>query len=125
MKDKRLKTWLFLLNYYAHDFLTGVWGACFLVLTILRFRYGGPETSLPTEVAAVLGDMGSLFFWLELAALGLLAVTGMGRAFDPNLGYQAEGAQREKRLFLVIKHIVMGVVFVGGTLASYFWAFSF
>lgn len=125
MKDKRLKTWLFLLNYYAHDFFTGVWGACFLVLAILRFRFGGAGVSWPPEVATVLGDMGALFFWLELAALGLLALTGMGRAFDPNLGYRAEDAQQEKRLFLVIKHIVIGVVFVGGTLASYFWAFSF
>lgn len=116
---KKLRTWLFLLNYYAHDFFTGVWGASFLVMAILQGRV---DSLVTQEAAGLADDLLTLFFRLEVVSLVLISVTGMGRAFDPNLGYRGEGARREKRLFLMVKHVVMGFFFVSGTLLSYGWA---
>jgi hypothetical protein len=115
----RVRTWFFLLNYYAHDFFTGVWGACFLVLAILHGRYGGG--GLAAGETALVAELYALFLGLQVAALALVAVTGAGRSFDPSLGYRGDAA-REKRYFLLVKHAVLGTFFVGGTIAGFWWS---
>ncbi len=113
-----MKQWLFMINYFAHDFFSGFWLACFIVLAIVYQQSG-----LPGEAVADGGLVTRLlimFFWLQSISLGLIAVTGYLRSLDA--GDRAHLDARKTKQFLIIKHAVLGVFFIGGTVLGYQWA---
>ena len=97
-------------NNFLHDMGTGTWAACLLVLWVLDRQAEG----LPAEAVSALADAGQVVFWLLIAALAVIVVTGAIRLFYWRA--QAAPAEREqKRRALVIKHIAFAVIYGGGT----------
>ena len=113
-----MKTWIFMFNYFAHDFFSAFWVACFITLSILHQKAGLPGQTLAASSLA--GELLRLFFWLQTGSIGLIAVTGYVRSLDAG-GREAQDATKT-RTFLIIKHVVLGVLFVAGSLLSFFWA---
>ena len=111
-----MKTWLFMINYFAHDFFSAFWLACFITLGIVHGKTGLPAGTLSGS------DLGPellrLFFWLQTASLVLIAITGYVRSLDTG-GREALDLHKTKQ-FLIIKHIVLGILFVGGQCAGLF-----
>jgi len=97
-------------NNFLHDMATGTWAACLMVLWALNRELAG----MPSEAAAAVGDAMLLVFWLLIAALVVVTLTGAlrliyWRATTPS----AELA--EKRRALIIKHVAFLVIYGGGT----------
>ena len=61
-----------IVNNFVHDMSTGTWAACVLVIWVVMSRSQG----VPSEAAAVLGDATRVVFWLLVASLVGLSVTG-------------------------------------------------
>lgn len=100
-----------LANNWLHDVGTGLWAACVLVLWVLAGKLAG----LPEAAAAAIGDAMRLVFWLAIAALVDIALTGAVRL----LYWRAETPAEElasKRPALIGKHVAFLVVYGGGTL---------
>lgn len=115
LADPRIR----LANNWLHDVGTGLWAACLLVLWVLRGRLdqvGGAGG--PAFIAAMTEVLG-LVFWLLVAALVVITITGALR-----LAYwRAETPPEQmptKRPALIGKHIAFLVIYGGGTA----WAWS-
>jgi len=99
-----------LVNNFVHDMSTGTWAACLLVIAVVRARAGG----VPAEAAVVLAEAMRLVFWLLVASLGGLAVTGgirlrYWRAETPSAHVGT------KRAALAFKHVAFLAVYGLGT----------
>ncbi len=115
-----MRSWFFIINYFAHDFFSAFWLACFIVLVILRQSAGVPGQVSADGVLAT--DLLHLFFWLQTISLGLIAVTGYLRSKDTG-GREAQDPNKAKQ-FLIIKHAVLGLFFLAGTVVSILWYLS-
>lgn len=107
--------WVRLVNNWLHDFSSGLWGACVLVIWLLRGRLTGAGM----EVAAALGDAQMLMWRVLLAALAFITLTGAVRLFYWRKATPAE-EMPAKRPALIGKHVAFLVVYGGGTL----WAWT-
>lgn len=113
MSGAALRLW----NNWAHDVGTGLWAACLLVIWVLSGRaaeaQSGPE--FVTAIADVLGTI----LWMQLASLLVIGATGAIR-----LTYWRAHTSPEdlaaKRPALVWKHVVLLVVYGGGS----WWAWA-
>jgi len=112
-----MKGTLFLLNNFAHDFFTGLWLCAFLVLAIIERH----NTGAPAAAESVLQPLENLFFWLQHASLLLIGLTGFLRYLDTKHGYSAAASDGVRKRVLVIKHVLLGVLFIGGTMTAILW----
>lgn len=102
-------------NNFLHDMATGTWAACVLVLWVLARQAAGAHPG----VAAALGEASALVFWMLLAALLALTVTGGLRIFYWRTTTSAEEITAKRRA-LVVKHVAFLVIYGGGS----WWAFT-
>ncbi|NDY41888.1 hypothetical protein G3N55_03370 [Dissulfurirhabdus thermomarina] len=100
---KRAAFWV--VNGFCHDLATGLWAGFLAVLFLLA-------AGLPP--AATRWGL----FRLCLAALCLVAVTGALRLVE----YRRRGEARPPARLLLAKHVLLGLLFLGGTLWGYFLA---
>ncbi len=107
-----MKPWLILINDFCHDLFTGLWFGSFLTLVILRGKLGDP---------VLLGELTDTFFWLCLASLGAIIMTGIFRFFYYRNWDSAEMAGIKKRL-LKVKHAILGSSMLLGTGLVVAWA---
>ncbi len=112
-----MRSWFFIINYFAHDFFSAFWLACFIVLIILRQSAGLPGP-VPAD-SALAHELFQLFFWLQMISLGLIAVTGYLRSKDTG-GRAAQDPAKAKQ-FLIVKHAVLGTFFLAATGISVVW----
>ncbi len=110
-----MRSWFFIINYFAHDFFSAFWLACFIVLIVLYQSAGVPA---PAD-GALAAELFSLFFWLQMVSLGLIAVTGYLRSRDT--GGRAAQDPAKARQFLIVKHAVLGTFFLAATTISIVW----
>jgi uncharacterized membrane protein len=99
-----------IVNNFIHDMSTGTWAACMLVIWVISSRSQG----VPVEAAAVLGGANRVVFWLLVASLVGLSVTGGIRL----LYWRADTPPDElkaKRGALVVKHLAFLVIYGLGT----------
>lgn len=54
-----------MINNWLHDFASGTWAACILVIWLLR----GRMPHVPQAAAVALAGVGMLLFWLALGAV--------------------------------------------------------
>ncbi|NTU72054.1 MAG: hypothetical protein HGB10_09590 [Coriobacteriia bacterium] len=100
---------------FVHDMSTGTWAACVLVLwSLARSRAG-----MPPEAAAAIADAAGAVFWLLIASLIGLTVTGGLRLFYWRSDTPPEQLAA-KRGALIVKHVVFLVVYGAGS----FWAWT-
>jgi putative copper export protein len=96
---------------FIHDMSTGTWFACLIVMWTIDSRSQG----VPAEAAAVLSAANRNVFWLLVASLVGLTVTGILRLFY----WRRETAPellRQKRRALIFKHVAFLLVYGLGTL---------
>lgn len=103
-------------NNFLHDMATGTWAACVLVIWVLAARV---SATTPTDAVAAIADAAQAVFWMLLAALAVIGITGAvrlayWRATTPPADLAA------KRRALVVKHVAFVVIYGGGT----FWAWT-
>lgn len=109
--------WVRLVNNWLHDFSSGLWGSCVLVLWVLE---RGLPDAVPDEAAAsVIYGAQQLFWWILLAALALIAVTGAVRLLYWRRATSPEDMPA-KRPALIGKHAVFLAVYGLGT----WWAWT-
>ena len=99
-----------IVNNFVHDMSTGTWAACVLVIWVIASRSQG----VPAEASVVLGEAARVVFWLLVASLVGLSVTGAIRLFY----WRAEAAPEElhaKRGALIVKHIAFLLIYGLGT----------
>ncbi len=102
---------LFLLNNFAHDLLTGLWFCSFLVLAVL---HGEPEAPAVRRLAEI-------FFWLQQASLAGVAITGVLRYQDSKHGHSRGMTRQARTRVLVVKHVLLGGIFLLGTALALAW----
>lgn len=107
-----MRPWLILINDFCHDLFTGLWFGSFVTLFVLRGKVGDP---------ALLGELTNLFFWLCLASLAAIIMTGIFRFFYYRNWDSTEMAGVKKQL-LKIKHAILGSSMLLGTGLVIAWA---
>jgi len=100
-------------NNFLHDMATGTWAACLLVLWSLDRQLA----SLSAEAQGAVRTSMELVFWLLVAALVVLTVTGALRLFYWRTTTPAEERAAKQRA-LIVKHVAFLIIYGGGT----YWA---
>jgi uncharacterized membrane protein len=116
-----LRPWLILLNNFCHDLFTGLWFGSFIVLYVLRdyVKEQGAEMGQP---GPWLGELNSFFYTFIWIALLLICITGLFRFLYDRKGDGGIGDNWQlKKQMLIVKHAVLGVSFVGGSILGYLW----
>jgi hypothetical protein len=108
-----------IVNNFVHDMSTGTWAACVLVIWTLWRE----TASASAETAQALALAEQRVFWLLVAALVGLAVTGALR-----LAYWRDDTTEEtlapKRSALIVKHVAFVVIYGLGSLWAAWMAFG-
>ena len=100
-----------IVNNFVHDMSTGTWAACMLVIWVVSSQAQG----VPPEAAAALADANTVVFWLLVASLVGLTVTGAVRLFYWRSDTPPEQL-KAKRGALIVKHVAFLLVDGVGTL---------
>lgn len=113
-----MKYWLIIINDFIHDLSTGLWASSLLTIFLiekkLNYIRGSPAALSIQEIKMV-------FFWLGLSSVVIIAVTGVFRY----LSYKTEENNNRyiKNRALIIKHIILGTIFLIGTYIAYKYTF--
>ena len=99
---------------FIHDFAAGFWAATLLAVYWLhRLQLSDPELSSPLK------PLETEFFYLGLASVGMVLLTGMGRTFTYIDNFYGKDAEKIRRKMLAAKHILLFGVFGSGTYWQY------
>lgn len=113
-----MKAWLIIINNFVHDLFAGLWISTILVIYIL-----GRKVRFAEEILlAPLKDVMRVFFWLGIFSISMIIMTGIFRFFNyrtTNPGTSEPIRKNMKTKILILKHILLGLVFVGGTYIAY------
>ncbi|OGR03734.1 MAG: hypothetical protein A2511_04735 [Deltaproteobacteria bacterium RIFOXYD12_FULL_50_9] len=112
-----MKAWLYHLNNFAHDLFTGIWCGCFVNLVALR---SWSDSGLMTGPAH---DLARLMFGMGAGALAAVLTTGIFRYIYRFEWQQTEQLALAKKPVLIVKHIILGLLFLVGSLLAVFWVF--
>jgi uncharacterized membrane protein len=99
---------------FVHDFAAGCWAATVFAVYWLDRRGQVAET------AALLLDLQKQFFFIGLACVLAVFITGAGRSFTYVGNVYGKDAELVRRKMLIQKHIVLFFVFGAGI----FWQYS-
>jgi len=114
-----MKAWLIIINNFVHDLFTGLWISSVLVIYLLDKKSGLAQG---TPLTASLQEVMKVFFWLGLFSILIIVVTGIIRLREYK--FQNRGAAEPlKKKILILKHILLGAIFIGGTYWAYIRAF--
>ena len=114
-----MKTWLIIINNFLHDLFTGFWISTVLVIYLLKKEVPAVH-GLPAK--AFEGVM-KVFFGLGIFSLLVIIITGILRSVSYNL-IGSDFVRTAKKKALIVKHILLGLVFLGGTFLAYNYAFK-
>lgn len=113
-----VKYWLIIINNFLHDMFTGFWVSTIIVIYLLKKQvplvYG-----IPVETFR---DIITVFFWLGIFSLIVIVFTGIIRIFYYR-GINDMAIEIVKKKILIIKHILLGLIFLAGTYLAYSYAF--
>lgn len=98
---------------FLHDLATGCWGATVLSVWMLH-----REAILPTS-PPILQDLMRRFFWVGLACVAVVLLTGAGRTFTYVGNVYGEADEAKRRRMLIAKHIILAIIFGGGIAWQY------
>jgi len=104
---------------FIHDFAAGCWAATLLAI----YRINGIQ-SQTSELTQALSPLEIEFFYLGLACVGIVLLTGMGRTFTYIENVYGEDAERLRKKMLIIKHILLFGIFGIGTYWQYTMVFG-
>lgn len=104
---------------FIHDFAAGCWAATVLTIYWLhRFTTGNPGLS------SALAPLKEEFFYLGIACVGIVLLTGIGRTFTYIENFYGKDAEKLRKKMLIIKHILLFGIFGSGTYWKYTMVFD-
>lgn len=113
-----MKIWLIIINNFLHDLFTGLWISTIIVIYLLKkkihFVHGTPIEPLK--------DVMKVFFELGIFSLLIIIITGIFRSINYKFTNSGTFGTVKKKI-LIIKHILLTMVFIGGTYLAYSYAF--
>ncbi|VVB86392.1 Uncharacterised protein [uncultured archaeon] len=104
---------------FIHDFSAGCWAATVLAIYWLHNLQSGS-----TELAQALAPIERNFFYLGIACVGIVLLTGMGRTFTYIENVYGEDAEKLRKKMLIIKHILLFGIFGAGSYWQYTMVFG-
>lgn len=119
LRNKTSLQILVIVNNFVHDMVTGLWVSAMIVISLLRKKAEVPEMM---AVSAALHDVMRFFFWLGIASIVVILITGSFRM----LYFRRENAAHKgetKTKLLIVKHVILTTVFIGGTYLAYLYTF--
>ncbi len=111
-----MKPWLIVINNFVHDLFTGLW--CSALLTIYLLERKAPRAS-----AEASKDLMKFFFVFGIVSLLVVVITGIFRSVYYRDGENGTVAAVKKRA-LIVKHILLGTLFLAGTYLAYSYTFN-
>lgn len=111
---------LIIVNNFIHDMFTGLWVSTVIVITLLKKKAGSLEGIFISEA---LHDIMRFFFWLGIASIVVILVTGSFRVLYFRRVTAAHERETKNKL-LIVKHVLFTTVFIGGTYLAYLYAFK-
>ncbi len=107
MKEK-----LTILNAFLHDVATGTWIGTLVLLTILHRETQKPAWMLAGPLVPGLERKFLVLTWMSLT---VIVLTGVFRMLSWKLFGWTGDVERDRIRLLQIKHALLGIVFVAGT----------
>jgi len=114
----RLKTWI-VINNFVHDLFTGLWISTVLVIYLLGNRAGFARG---TPLATSLQEVMKVFCWLGVFSILVIIITGIFRLREYR-SKNSGASEPIKNKLLILKHILLGGVFLAGTYLAYGYTF--
>jgi hypothetical protein len=114
-----VQIWI-IINNFIHDMVTGLWVSSVIVISLLKIKDGSSEGVF---ISAALHDVMRFFFWLGIASIVLILMTGSLRMLYFRRENAAHNRETKKKL-LIVKHVLLTTVFIGGTYLAYLYAFK-
>ncbi len=115
-----MKSWLYLINNFAHDLFTGIWFGSFIGLYTCHRQVNG-LTEVPPALATFASELQNQFFWLGNAALVLIMLTGLVRFLYRRDWDKMEEPGKLKKPILIVKHAFLGTAFIVGSVFAVLW----
>lgn len=114
-----MKAWLITINNFGHDMFTGLWISSILVIYLLDRKAGFVQGTL---TATLLQEVMKVFFWLGIFSVLIIIITGIFRFVNYG-STNTDASKPAKKKILILKHIFLVAIFLGGTYLAYGWAF--
>jgi putative copper export protein len=114
-----MKNWIIIINNFLHDLFTGFWISTILVIYLLEKKIPSVH-GIPAEA---FNDIKKVFFILGIFSLLIIIITGVFRTIHYKFGNSAT-CETAKKKILIIKHILLGLIFLVGTYLSYSYTFN-
>ena len=115
-----MKKYIALINDFAHDFFTGLWIACLVALYLIQKKSNMAHLTEPAS-SSIVQSLQHDFFWLQTWSMALIILTGVGRYIHVKQTHQQDSYDPQRKTLLIVKHIVLGILFVGGSYLGYIW----
>jgi putative copper export protein len=104
---------------FIHDFAAGCWAA-----TVLAIYWISNLQSRNPELAQALSPLEIEFFYLGLACVAIVLLTGMGRTFTYIENVYGKDAEKLRKKMLIFKHFLLFGIFGTGTYWQYTMVFN-
>lgn len=111
-----IKYWLIIMNNFIHDLFTGFWVSTIIVIYLLKKQVPLIH-GIPSETFR---DIMKVFFVLGVFSMIVIVVTGIIRTCYYRSINDLDMENIKKKI-LIIKHILLGLIFIAGT----YWAYSY
>jgi len=119
IKADDMKIWLIIINNFIHDLFTGFWISTILVIYLLEKKV----PFVPGISAEALKDVMKVFFGLGIFSLLIIITTGIFRSINYKFTNSKTFGPVKKKI-LIAKHILLGLIFLGGTYLAYSYTFN-
>lgn len=118
---EKLRDQLTILNAFVHDVATGTWISSLILMSVLR-----SETRQPAWLvaSALVPPLAAKFMWLTWASLIVILLTGVVRMVTWKVFGWTGDISRDRVHLLKVKHAVLGIAFLAGTVWMALIAYS-
>nr|MBF0223191.1 hypothetical protein [Desulfobulbaceae bacterium] len=114
-----MKKYLALINDFAHDFFTALWLASLFVLFLVNQEIDSAVVDI--TASRIISTLLHNFFWLQTWSMVLIILTGIGRYLHVKGQNTKDSYDQQRKTLLIAKHVVLGVLFVGGSVLGFLW----
>ena len=117
-----MKSWIYLINNFAHDLFTGIWFGSFIGLYTCHAKTNGLTQPSPA-ITTFATELQSHFFILGATSLLLVMLTGLVRFLYRRDWDKMEDPGKLKKPILIVKHAFLGTAFIVGSVYAIIWTF--
>jgi hypothetical protein len=110
--NERTRDQLTILNAFVHDVATGTWISVLVLLSILQVETAKPAWD---GSRALVGPLASKFMVLAWTSLLVIVLTGLVRMVTWKVFGWTGDVSRDRVKLLKVKHALLGVAFLAGT----------